>query len=606
MRALGLLVVLAGAFCLASFQVCDGDVFWQLAQGQVMLDTGAMVRTNLFSHTYPDFRWVNPEWLFQVSLAAAHRLGGWAAVSALKVALVLLLAGTLYAVLLGRRDRPLPAASLAIAAIAVMRFRLTERPQLVSLLLFTVTVLIVDRHRREAGRLVWLLPPLFALWANFHAEVLLGLLLLFGIAAGEALDRLRETPPARARPSTLGAVACLCALATGLNPQGYRVLLVPFAHFSLDETIQVTEFMHSTPALVPLFWLALAAAVAVAVAVAARSRTRADWADLVPVAGVALLGVRYIREAPYLAILAAPLVQRALAPPPPADGRTARWREPAVAALAFGMFVWAARFDALMPYRWGWGLDERSFPVAAADLLLREPLPPTLYNDYGAGGYLLFRLRPRIGVFQDSRSGAYPDDFVARLHARAAGLDWAALLNRYGVNTALVSVQDVTRLFSPDAWGLVFWDDRYAVLVRRTDAHRALLQRLEYRRFLPVPAPPIGDDRGALEELAGEMRRNQAERREPSGTLASDIGLVLARLGRHAEAREAFLRAVALSPRDAPGWAYLGRAEAALGRAEEARRAFDRALEIDPALDQVRAWRAEAAAAAPAPGRGGR
>lgn len=594
-RLFFLLAVLAGAFCLAFFQVCDVDVFWQLKQGEVMLDTGTMVRSNIFSHTYPDYRWVNPEWLFQVTLAAAYRLWGWAGVSALKLLLVLLLAGTLYGILIGRRDHPLLAASLTLASLSLLRFRLTERPQLVSLLFFTLCLLLVDRYRRAGSRAVWLLPGLFALWSNFHAELLLGLLTLLAVAAGEGLNRLRDRSlPGRAA-GTLAAVAGLCLLASGINPQGYRVLLFPFAHFSLDKTVIVTEFMPGTPVLVPLFWL-FAALTGVVIGC---SRSRRDWAEILPVAGIALLGARYVREVPYLALVAAPVLQRLV--PEFAFKRSwaTTWRGPAAAALAAGMFVWAMRFDALLPYRWGWGVNDRVFPVAATDFLQSERLPPRLYNSYNTGGYLLFRLYPRIPVFQDSRSGAYPDGFMAELHARAEELDWPGLWDRYRLNTALVAVQDVTRLFSPDAWGLVFWDDRYAVLVRRSDAHRDVLDRLEYRQFLPVPSAPIGDNPVALAELVREMRRNQAERHDPSGTLAADTGLVLERLRRRKEARESFLQAVTLSPDDALNWAYLGRAEAALGAGERARQAFRRALKLNPSLDEVRAWQAKPETPAP-------
>lgn len=594
-RFFSLCAVLAAAFCLAFFQVCDVDVFWQLKQGEVMLDTGAMVRSNIFSHTHPDYRWVNPEWLFQATLAAVFRLWGWAGVAALKLLLVLLLAGTLHAVLIARRGGALLAASLTLASLSLMRFRLTERPQLMSLLFFALCLLVVDRYRRAGSRAVWLLPGLFALWSNIHAELLLGLLLLFAVAVGEGLNRLRDRSLPGRTTGTLVAVACLCLLAAGVNPQGYRVLLFPFAHFALDKTVMVTEFMPAAPALVPLFWL-FAALTGVVVGC---SRSRRDWADILPVAGLALLGARYVREVPYLALVAAPMLQR-LVPEFECKFKPSRatsWRGPAAAALAAGMFVWAMRFDALLQYRWGWGVNDRAFPVAATDFLEREQLPPHLYNSYNTGAYLLFRLSPRIAVFQDSRSGAYPDEFMAELHARADELDWSGLWDRYRLNTALVAVQDVTRLFSPDAWALVFWDDRYAVLVRRSEAHRDVLDRLEYRRFLPIPSAPLGDDPVVLEELAREMRRNQAERHDPSGTLAADTGLVLERLRRHQEARESFLQAVTLSPDDALNWAYLGRAEAALGAGERARQALSRALEINPSLEEVRAWQAKLEAA---------
>ena len=71
---------------------CDPDVLWHLKTGQVMLERGALLRTNTFSSTYPDHPWPNPEWLFQVLLALLHRGGGFVAIGALKVLLTIAVA----------------------------------------------------------------------------------------------------------------------------------------------------------------------------------------------------------------------------------------------------------------------------------------------------------------------------------------------------------------------------------------------------------------------------------------------------------------------------------------------------------------------------------
>ena len=582
-RVVAIAAVLAGVVLLAFFQVNDTDVFWQIKVGERVLATGETVaQLNYFSSTFPDYPYYNPEWLFQVMLAVVHARGGWQGVMALKLALVALLAATLFARLLKVCDAPATAAALTLAALATMRSRLTERPQLASLLFFCLMLLMLEGARRGRPRLLWGLVPLFALWSNVHGELLLGLLVLFGAATGEWLQRHREGGPAVVAPHRLAAVGLACFAASLLNPGGVRILWQGPGHFSLGSILEIAEFSFSSPRDVPLFWVVLAAVLIALL----RRRGRIDWAEAIPLAGVALLSIRYRREIPYFAMGALPLLQRALT----AEGGKPWVRRAgglAAGLLAAGCLIWAMRYDRILTYRWGWGINTDIFPAAAADFIARAQLPPGLYNHYNVGGYLLYRLSPPYGVFQDSR-GAYPVEFLAALHAQHGGEASRGLLERFGVNTALIWSFEAKYLLPRQEWAVVYWDDRHCVLVRRAPQHEPLLARLEYRRYLPWGDDADFGDPRALEALAAEMRRNERERGAPSAAVAADLGIVLGRMQRYEDARTELARAVALNPDNASAWAYLGLAQAQRGDQAQARESWHRALALDPAQDIAR------------------
>lgn len=569
--ALAACAALSG-MALAFFKVCDQDVFWHLGVGQVTLETGRRVTTNVFSSLFADHPWYNPEAGYDVLLAAAYRAGGWAGVAAFKLLLVGALAAALFGLLHRARRDPFAAAALTAVALAAMRSRLTERPQLVTILLLVLTMLCTERFRERGGRPLWLLPPLFALWANLHAGVLLGLLYLAGIAVGELLNGRRRNA------GSVALAAVLCVAASLANPGGWRILLQPFLHFGHDEIVAVTEFGASSPALAPLFWV-LAGGAALALA---RTRRTFDWAEALTLAGLVLLGARYLREVPVAAVAAALVIHRRLPDAVPRRGVRAAV---VCAGLVFAL-VWSWRYDRLLPYRWGWGVDERAFPAAAVDFLERHDLPERLYNHYNQGGYLIHRLHPRRGVFQDSRTSAYPAAFLSRLHGRH-GAGWREIFEEYGIGTALVRTAEVAAFFPAREWGLVYWDDQFSLLVRRAPGREALLERLEYRLYTPDYTGLMRSaDPATLAALAGEMARAQAAR--PGPVLARDRGIVLGRLGRFAEAETALLEAASLDAGDAGAWLYLGLARERLGKKPEARAAYERALRIDPALEKAR------------------
>jgi tetratricopeptide (TPR) repeat protein len=226
---------------------------------------------------------------------------------------------------------------------------------------------------------------------------------------------------------------------------------------------------------------------------------------------------------------------------------------------------------------------ERNYPAAAADLLATGSLPPVLFNHYGAGSYLIYRLYPAMGVFQDGRLQAYPRSFASRLHAGFSMEDLPVIFREYGVNTALVQRHHV-KLFDLRAWALVFWDDRWAVLTRKSRVGTDLLDDLEYRVFLPETDVDAERDRDALVRLAAEMERNQRARRTRSHVLDNNLGTVYRRLGRGGEAQEALRRALGAAPDYAPAWANLGALYLDSGKRELAAESLAKALALDPSL----------------------
>ncbi|HEX5776646.1 MAG TPA: hypothetical protein VFX95_08205, partial [Caulobacteraceae bacterium] len=55
----------------------DGDTFWHIAAGELMLDTRQVIHADPFSHTMPGKEWQTHEWLSEIVMALAYRAAGW-------------------------------------------------------------------------------------------------------------------------------------------------------------------------------------------------------------------------------------------------------------------------------------------------------------------------------------------------------------------------------------------------------------------------------------------------------------------------------------------------------------------------------------------------
>jgi hypothetical protein len=212
------------AFLLGCWPLADFDVWWHLRTGQLILQTGTVPRHDWFTYTNADRPWIDVYWLYQIGLALLFRVGGATALVLLKAAAA---AGIVALSSLGRvdgarRDAPLWPWGLAwMPGVVMLSGRLSERPELMSLLLLTSVVVVLARAPAHP-RALWLLPALQLVWVNCHGFFVMGPLVLAAYAADWLVDSWR--PPARPVERPPGRIFVAAALAAVLacfaNPYG--------------------------------------------------------------------------------------------------------------------------------------------------------------------------------------------------------------------------------------------------------------------------------------------------------------------------------------------------------------------------------------------------
>jgi hypothetical protein len=442
--SLGLLLLVAG-LCLVP--MAETDLYFRLRTGEEILRAHALPRHNLFSFTFPDHPDPDPAWLFDVAVAALHRLGGFPAVVIGKTVVALVVLAAAYR-LCRRRGAGVVASALALAAAAlVMRERLVERPHLLSLAGEVAVLWALAAPRR-----LWWLVPGTALWANLHAGAFLGPSLLLLAGLGALLDD-RKRPEWR---PFAAAAACLAALL--LTPVGVGIFRYLAFHVGIFAIHPVDEFRPTT-------WLSDAPLVVYALAVVgaalvARPRMR----ELLPVLGVGLLAARSARFGADFALVSAPILAlgltRAL---PRLESRPAR----VVATVALAALAVVSRIG----QRFSIALDERELPTEAIRFVTENGLRERMYNDFEIGAYLLWEGWPRYRVFVDPRLPAYPLSFhrvLGDAHLDRAG--WDAAMDRFGVESALVAYAGINHrigLWDPARWALVYRAHDARVFLRR-------------------------------------------------------------------------------------------------------------------------------------------
>jgi hypothetical protein len=218
--------------------------------------------------------------------------------------------------------------------------------------------------------------------------------------------------------------------------------------------------------------------------------------------------------------------------------------------LAAASAIVLAASLAISPWpRFGLSFAHDYFPSSACDFLDAQGLPESqLYNDVRFGGYLINRYHPVRQVFQDDRNEIH-EPLLREIWQILVSSDvpaWSGMLQRYGIDTALVRYHPPIRVTTPSGetqgmrgfsalwfpkaeWALVYWDDVAMVFVRRNGARTNLLEKHEYRVIRPDDLAHLErsllDEPGLLEQAIAESIR--ALDTNPASTRARHIATAL-------------------------------------------------------------------------------
>ncbi|MDQ6748038.1 MAG: hypothetical protein M3010_08050 [Candidatus Dormibacteraeota bacterium] len=490
-RRLFLGAVLIALLVPALQPLTDPDYFWHVKVGQWILDHHDVPHHDLFTFTVPDHVFVTHEWLSEVIMAVLTRTGGPAAVSVFFGSVTWL--GFLGLLASMRRVGYLVAGIALFVGVAAANPVLGPRTQMETFSLAIGLILLLRRYEDTSDRR-WLypIPLIFIPWVNLHAGFTIGLVFLAAAVVGRLATRLgaraQDVPPGPpARP--LAAVLLLSATAVLVNPNTYRIYVYAAqTQFSPAQQRLIVEWFspdfhdaHLLPfQLMLLLFLGLLAV----------GRRRPTATDLILLVGGTVLALHSVRHIALFVAVATPVLgEQAQGLWEDWRDRLPRVREPRpgtalgglnlVVLAVVSLFVLATVTPAA-----GSGLRSprvrQDYPVAAVDYLAPDPPPGHMFNQYGWGGYLTYRLWPGQKVFIYGDAAVMGDGFLNEFQSvEVIRPGYRDTLERRGVSWVIDSpaVPLLVALGETHQWVRVYSDKQATVLVHRTPQTQDWLAR---------------------------------------------------------------------------------------------------------------------------------
>ncbi|MCA9706009.1 MAG: hypothetical protein KDK70_09200 [Myxococcales bacterium] len=494
--------------------IIDLDLWWHMRLGELLLAGEPDTRVDVFSHTQAGTPWVWKDWGSAILFHGLWVLGGpWAII----VAKALAFAGTAaLAWRLVRSDPEVPPALALVvvsATLAAAQFRFTERASSISLLLLLAVLVLIERDRRGARGLAWVI-PLTLLNANLHRAALLLPVVMGAYAAVCLLEARLGRDRDWRRPALVAAGTGLACLVT---PYGLAIVTTTVALMG-EHSPLITEWAPVSLALV----LALTPASLVVMGLAAAGAGLGQWKrrpwdpwDLALIAMAFGLGLGSMRHLPLLAVLGAGPAARGLAVLHRAW--TGRLQGLVAVAAPAALVAYTLTRPIALP---GPALAPAHYPERGLAFVqgLPEALHPrgALFNEFGFGGQLIFHLWPRHRVYIDGRTdlvypAAFVEHYVRCLHdpralaqeAEARDLQWIFLDN-------VPFDRGRLHLDLDPAWTLVHASRRALVYVRTRGINAALAADRGYRLLHAHDLPGslrAAAARGQGDAALAELRR---------------------------------------------------------------------------------------------------
>ena len=450
----------------------DPDLWWHIKVGESILATHHFPTTDPYSFTVHGQLWLAYEWLGEIVLATAQRIGGMRGLDALLIALGCAVMLAIYAFATIRTGNSKAGFAAAAILLVLARPSFSLRPQMFGYLFLVLTLIALELFRQGKRGALWCLPLLMLAWVNIHGSWVIGMGAIFvywmsGLVEFQVggIETQRWSADDRRRMSFV-FLLCLCALP--LTPYGTRIAMSPFEYAS-SLPLNVTKIMEWQPMAFNLaggkIFLALLLGFVVAQIAFRYTWNLAELALFLFGTVMACLHIRFLLVfVPFFTPILAVMIARWMRG---YDARKDRFvlNAALMAVVAFGVvryFPSRAQLERIVSEKW---------PVDAVEFLDTHEVPGPMYNAYGFGGYLVWTRGPEHKVFIDGRADVYERGGVFADYLHISRLEPGALsvLRNYGIRSCLINRDEAlgTLLAASPDWKRVYSDSVAALYVRQ-------------------------------------------------------------------------------------------------------------------------------------------
>lgn len=511
---------------LTTFKISgDDDVFWHLATGRYIVETGTVPSTDIFGFVTQGQQWMPFEWGWDVLTYGLYNIGGYTTLSIFRTLIFLLIFYLFFVILRKFRvSYTIIFLFLTILAFGIID-RLTPRPHIISMLFFVLLLYIIIDYKyfkRNNYKILFFIPLLFLFWANMHMGIIAGVFLMGIFVLSEIIIYIKphsfsskEIVPLT-RPELVRLILIFAAsiLVMFINPNSFATYIYAYDHTKMKLLETINEWRSPFDAMfakgfvtnIYIFFLFGGLLI-----LYYAFRKKDLFAALLFI-GFAIYSVRAVRfTVDYLIIITIFLVISVsfIINNFKNDGVRNFFNVSPIPKLVLEaillFFIFNLPNDKLyleymQYYRVsGFGINSDFIPTQMFDFMRDNNIPDTgekPLNHFGSGGYLVWTF-PQSKNFIDSRN--LNDEIFNEYNtviAKKPGFE--NKLKQYDFDYSIYLAPDLVRApqemeqtivsymsrHSGD-WKLVFWDDKSFLFLKNLPKFKEIIDKSEYKYMTP-------------------------------------------------------------------------------------------------------------------------
>ena len=478
-RQVFFIVLILCLFFMILRPIADPDFWWHLRTGQLIVQTHTIPHIDPFSYTKFGEPWITHEWLSEILIYALFRLGSYGLL--IFIFSIIITGAFLLTYLRSPAEtRPYVAGFVLLLGAVSTAPTWGVRPQMLSLLLASLFLFLLDRYR-QVGKLKFLIPlPLIMLiWVNLHAGYFLGFVLVGIYIAGGLMEMLVarifkreqvESVPTFRSILSLSITLGVCILATLANPNGIFIIIYPFQTLTSSSMQQFIQEWLS-PNFHQMMWQPLAWLILALIGIGMLSKKTISPINILLTIVFGYGALLSMRNIPFFALAAIPVLAEQVGSlikihsTVYAPSRLFQLIVPIL--LGIILLITSLRFIQVVKEQPK--TETENFPKTAVDWLQENTPAGNLFNSYNWGGYLIWRLYPQYQVYIDGRADLYGDAFIFDyLSIYNAEPGWEDKLNHQDIKTVLVESDAplANMLRQLPAWHVSFTDKGSVIFVK--------------------------------------------------------------------------------------------------------------------------------------------
>ncbi len=486
-------------FIFQKINLTTADLGRHILNGELLLKgegayRQALLHTNFFSFTNPDFPFTNHHWGSGILIYIFYSILGFGGLSFLYGSAIILSVLALYCVF--KDKTPIwVSAPILLFLIPLVGERTEVRPEAFSYLFIAITtaLLYAYTHNELNKKWLYIIPVISLIFVNTHIYFIF-MPFIIGMFLFETLVR-RDF----AKSKILGIITGISSLVLLINPYGISGVLYPFTIFKnygykVAENQSVSFLINYGITNPNFLWWKISTAVLLGLTFIILMKYRSKFP--IALSGIALtfavlsfFGIRHLTIYGIMLIPAFLSYAEILYKNPTEKEQKENHIISSVVISITLLITILVNFSARLPWGSDWGMGLKPGSHQSAEFFKKENLKGPIFSNYDIGGYLIFHFYPTEKVFVDNRPEAYPatffeNEYKAMQENREV---WEEENKKWNFNAIYFYRHDITpwaqkflitRIQDPE-WAPVFVDNYTIIFLRRTPQNAEIIKKYE-------------------------------------------------------------------------------------------------------------------------------